>query len=144
MKKLLVTSLTGILAAGFAVAAFAQTSARTEINTAHAHALMAQGATSIAMSHAHLQHVINCLVGPQGQGFDATADNPCKSQGNGAIPDSASDQAVQSKLESALADAQTGLKSDSLASAQRDAAKVAAALQDTGSSTQKTGGGDSW
>jgi hypothetical protein len=130
MNKLLVVGITAALG-GFACTAFAQThSAKDEINTAHAHALMAQGATSVAMAHTHLHHVINCLVGPNGSGFDASAGTPCKGQGNGAIPDSASDHALQAKLESALGDAQAGLKSDSLAAVQQDAGKAAAGLQD--------------
>lgn len=144
MKKLLVTGLAGMLAAGFAVAAFAQTGAKTEISTAHAHALMAQGAATVDMSHTHLHHVINCLVGPNGKGFDASAGNPCKDQGHGAIPDSASDKAVHGKLEKALAGAQAGLKSDSLAGAQQAGAKVAATLQDIGSPAKKASGGYSW
>jgi hypothetical protein len=39
------------------------------------------------MAHARLHHTINCLVGPQEDGFDAKELNPCKDFGNGAIPD---------------------------------------------------------
>ena len=130
MNKLLAAGITGALAGGLAFAAFAQThSAQDEINTAHAHATMAQSADSVAMAHTHLHHVINCLVGPTGQGFDAAAGEPCKGQGNGAIPDSATDHSLHAKLESALAGAQAGLKSESLASVHQDAGKVAASLQ---------------
>lgn len=130
MNRLLVVGITAALG-GFACAAYAQThSAKDEINTAHAHALMAQGATSVAMAHAHLHHVINCLVGQNGSGFDASAGTPCKGQGNGAIPDAAADHALHVKLESALGDAQAGLKSESLPAVQQDAGKAAAALQD--------------
>lgn len=130
MNKLLVVGITTALG-GFACTAFAQThSAKDEINTAHAHAMMAQSATSVAMAHTHLHHVINCLVGPNGSGFDAAAGTPCKGQGNGAIPDSANDHALHAKLESALATAQAGLKSESLAAVQQDAGKAAAGLHD--------------
>jgi hypothetical protein len=135
MNKLLVIGITTALG-GFACAAYAQThSPQDEVNTAHAHALMAQSATSVAMAHTHLHHVINCLVGPGGNGFDASAGTPCKGQGNGAIPDAATDHALQAKLESALADAQAGLKSESLAAVQQDAGKAAGGLQ--GASTAK-------
>ncbi len=131
MNKLMVVGITGALAGGLAFAASAQTpSAKNEIDTAHAHALMAQSATSVAMAHTHLHHVINCLVGPRGTGFDAAAGTPCKGQGNGAIPDSASDSALHAKLESALASAQAGLKSESLAAVQQEAGKLASGLQD--------------
>lgn len=131
MKKLLALTAACALAAGSAITAYAQSGAATEIKTAHAHALLAQGSTALPTAHMHLQHVINCLVGPSGAGFDAKPGNPCKGQGNGAIPDSANDKAVQAKLQSALEQAQAGLKLDSLADVQQDAGKVAAALQDT-------------
>lgn len=131
MNRLLVVGITGVLAGGLAFTASAQThSAKDEISTAHAHTVMAQSATSVAMAHAHLQHVINCLVGPDGSGFEAAAGTPCKGQGNGAIPDAATDHALQAKLERALADAQAGLKSASLAAVHQDAGKVAAGLQE--------------
>jgi hypothetical protein len=140
MNRLLVVGITAALG-GFACAAFAQNSAKDEINTAHAHALMAQNATSVAMAHTHLHHVINCLVGPNGSGFDASAGTPCKGQGSGAIPDAAADHALHAKLESALGDAQAGLKSESLSAVQQDAGKAAAALQD--GATAKAGS-SSW
>ncbi|HVX04117.1 MAG TPA: hypothetical protein VHA71_03240 [Rhodanobacteraceae bacterium] len=141
MNKLLVVGTTLALGVS-ACAANAQTSsAQTEISTAHAHALMAQSATSVAMAHTHLHHVINCLVGPGGNGFEAAAGNPCKGQGKGAMTDASSDHALHAKLESALGDAQAGLKSESLAAVQQDAGKAAAGLQDA--STAKAGS-SSW
>ncbi|WHZ11069.1 MAG: hypothetical protein OJF60_001508 [Burkholderiaceae bacterium] len=142
MKKLLALTAACTLAAGSAITAYAQSGAAAEIKTAHAHALLAQGSTALATAHMHLQHVVNCLVGPGGTGFDAAPGNPCKGQGNGAIPDSASDQAVKAKLQAALEQAQAGLKLDSLAAVQQDAGKVAAALQDT--PAQKKAGSYSW
>ena len=142
MKKALVIGMTGALATGLSFAALAQSGAQTEISTAHTHAVLAQQATSVAVSHVHLHHVINCLVGPKGAGFDAKQADPCKGQGNGAIPDSASDQALHGKLEAALTDAQAGLKSDTLATVHKNAAQAAAALQAT--PPQKASGGYSW
>lgn len=130
------------LATGLTITASAQDKAATEVTTAHAHALMAQHAATLTMADAHLHHVINCLVGSKGAGFDAAAGTPCKGQGNGAIPDSASDQALRAKLETALTEARAGLESSTLASAQQAAAKVAAALQST--PAQKASGGYSW
>jgi hypothetical protein len=144
MKKLLAIGIAGALTAGLSLAAFAQGNSANEVGTAHAHALMAQNAKTLAEARAHLQHVINCLVGPKGTGFDSTAEDPCKGQGNGAIPDSTSNQALRSKLQTALSDAQAGLKSDSLAGVHQNAGKVAATLQDTGSPAQKASGGYSW
>lgn len=142
MKKLLVLGVVGALAGGISFTALAQNSAAKEISTAHAHALMAQGAATVAEAHTHLHHVINCLVGPGGDGFDASAGTPCKGQGDGALKDAASDSALQTKLQGALGDARNGLKSSSLGTIQQDAAKAAAALGDTPS--QKPRGGYSW
>lgn len=120
-----------ILGAGLvcvATAALAAGNASDEIATAHAHAILAQKAGTLAMSHTHLHHVINCLVGPAGKGFDAKAGNPCKGQGGGAIPDSTANSALHGQLESALAEAEGGLKTDSLDGAHQAAAKLAATL----------------
>ncbi len=143
MNKFVATGMACVLAGGLAFAAVAQTtSAKAEISTAHAHALMAQNATSVKMAHTHLHHVINCLVGSNGQGFDASAGNPCKGKGNGAIPDSAGQSAVHAQLQTALADAKAGIAASSLSTIHSDAAKAAAALQAT--PTQKSSGGYSW
>lgn len=143
MNRFLTMGMAGAIAS-LSLVAFAKGSVNNEVSTAHAHALMAQTAKNIAMAHAHLQHVINCLAGPDGAGFDAKAENPCKGQGNGAIPDSASNKALHGKLESALTTAQAGLKSGSLASVQQDAGKVAATLQDSSSQANRTAGASSW
>jgi hypothetical protein len=129
VKTTLLVGLSGAMATGVAFAGSPPGDAHAEIGTAHAHALMAKSATTVAMAQTHLHHVINCLVGPDGTGFDAGAGNPCKDHGNGAIPDSAGNSALHGKLQSALADAQAGLKSDSLAAVQDDAGKAAATLQ---------------
>jgi hypothetical protein len=129
VKTTLLVGLSGAMATGLAFAGSPPGDAHAEIGTAHAHALMAKSATTVAMAQTHLHHVINCLVGPDGTGFDAGAGNPCKDHGNGAIPDSAGNSALHGKLQSALADAQAGLKSHSLAAVHGDAGKAAATLQ---------------
>lgn len=125
MRKFLMVGIALVLGTS-ACAAYAQ-SAQNEISTAHAHALMAQNATSVAMAHAHLHHVINCLVGPGGSGFDAAAGDPCK--GKGVMAATSTNHALHARLESVLGDAQTGLKSESLAVIQQDAGKAATTLQ---------------
>ncbi|MGH8116028.1 MAG: hypothetical protein ACREPJ_01770 [Rhodanobacteraceae bacterium] len=144
MKKLLAIGITGALAAGLSFGAFAAGNVTNEVSTAHAHALMARSAKTLTVAHMHLHHVINCLVGPEGAGFSTKFADPCKGQGNGAIPDATSDAAMHSKLETALSEAQTGLKSDQLAAVHSDAAKIAATLQDTGTPAAKASGGYSW
>lgn len=57
----------------------------------------------------HLHHVINCLVGPGGDGFDANEANPCKDQGAAGIPD-ATDRGQKKAMRLALRKANSGLK----------------------------------
>jgi hypothetical protein len=73
------------------------------------HAQIAAKMSSVDQTHLHLHHVVNCLVGPNGQGFDAKAGNPCKGQGNGAINDAKAGSDQQKLLEDALAVANMGL-----------------------------------
>ena len=103
--------------------------AQQEVATAHAHALMAQNAKSVDMAHTHLHHVINCLEGSSGTDFDADAGNPCKDLGQGAIPDSMTNQTMQARLKQAVATAQTGIQASDLAKAQQSAAQAASLLQ---------------
>ena len=41
----------------------------------------------MAASKTHLQHTLNCLDGPRGEGFNAAPGNPCQGQGNGILND---------------------------------------------------------
>ncbi|HZT52733.1 MAG TPA: hypothetical protein VFA22_12395 [Stellaceae bacterium] len=91
-----------------------------EVSTAATHAGLAAGAKEMPMVQMHLHHVVNCLVGPKGKGFDAKPGNPCKDQGNGAIPDTKA-SAQKKKLQQALAKANAGLKTKDMAAAQKDA-----------------------
>ncbi|KIL99928.1 hypothetical protein CCC_02717 [Paramagnetospirillum magnetotacticum MS-1] len=77
--------------------------ARQQVATAAAHAGMAAAAADDKMVRGHLQHVVNCLVGPAGEGFDAAQANPCKDQGFGAIQDAPMDKipALQAALKMA-------------------------------------------
>lgn len=128
MRKLIALTSIALLACGFAAAAFAEGDAAQEASTARAHAAMAQGADTVNMAHTHLHHVINCLVGPDGDAFDADAGNPCKGQGNGAIADAAGNEALTTKLDNALMHAQAGLQTDELDAIHKHAAEASAAL----------------
>lgn len=107
------------LALAFSPSAVAADAAQ-EVETASVHAGLAAGASDIDGVHMHLHHVVNCLVGPDGEGFDADQMNPCQDQGDGAIPDT-TDDAEKQALEDALKTAQGGLDSDDLAAAQQAA-----------------------
>ncbi|WP_449428105.1 hypothetical protein [Rhodanobacter umsongensis] len=97
--------------------------------TASAHAGMALGAADLKMVHTHLHHVINCLVGPSGKGFDADAGNPCQGMGQGAIVDARGDAATEARLHTALSQAEHGVKATTLDGGHADAQKVLNTLQ---------------
>jgi hypothetical protein len=55
-----------------------------QVGTASKHAGFAAAATDMKDVQKHMHHVLNCLVGPNGKGFDESFGNPCK-DGPGAI-----------------------------------------------------------
>ena len=97
-----------------------------EISTAATHAGLAAKQTDVMKVHMHLHHALNCLVGPAGEGFDATNANPCAKQGAGAIPDS--DAATAAKLKAVVPTLQSGISATDLAIAQKDASDASAAI----------------
>ena len=122
MKKLIM--LAGA-AALLATPAFADLAG--ELSTAQTHAGMAATQADIAMAQKHLQHAVNCLVGPSGAGFDAAAGNPCGKAGNGAIADTM-DASQKAKLTKIAADAKMGVGSTDLAMVQKSAKDTADAV----------------
>jgi hypothetical protein len=100
-----------------------------QVATASAHAGMALGAADLKMAQTHLHHVVNCLAGPSGAGFDAQAGNPCKGMGQGAIVDAKGDAATEARLHTALTAATNGLKATTLDGAHADAHQVMTTLQ---------------
>lgn len=115
------------LALVFSSLAFAAEAA-PEVATAEMHAGLAAAATDIESVHMHLHHAVNCLVGPDGAGFDSKQMNPCTDMGKSAIPDT-TDEATKQALENALQAAQGGLDSNDLATAQKAAADADAMLK---------------
>lgn len=132
-------ALGAVLAAGLPLAALAADGGALaqQITLAQAHAEMAAGADSLDMTHTHLHHVINCLVGEDGDGFDADEANPCNGMGAGALPDLADDSDVHAQLETAAADARTALDEDDQDAAQQTAKQIAQALGQAGVSTEE-------
>ena len=122
MKKI---ALLAACAALTATPVLADTAA--ELNIAQNHAGMAAKAADLKTTQMHLHHAVNCLVGPGGQGYDASNANPCSKAGNGAIPDS-TDAAQKAKLQAAVADAGPGLSTTDLATAQKAAQATADAI----------------
>lgn len=122
MKKI---ALLAACAALTATPVLADTAA--ELNIAQNHAGMAAKAADLKTTQMHLHHAVNCLVGPGGQGYDASNANPCSKAGNGAIPNS-TDAAQKAKLQAAVADAGPGLSTTDLATAQKAAQATADAI----------------
>ena len=122
MKKLIM--LAGA-AALFATPALADLAG--ELATAQTHAGMAATQADIAMAQKHLQHAVNCLVGPSGAGFDAAAGNPCGKAGNGAIVDT-TDAAQKAKLTSIAASAKMAVGKSDLAAVTKAAKDTADAV----------------
>jgi len=109
------------LIAGPALAAAPQPA--KEIAAAAQHAGLAAQGTTLKEVQTHLHHTVNCLVGPEGEGFAPKELNPCSTLGNGAIPDT-TDAAKKKALQAALEEAQDGLGEDDLADAKEDAVKT--------------------
>jgi hypothetical protein len=99
-----------------------------EIVNAETHAGLAAQSADLAMVHTHLHHTLNCLVGPNGTGFDAAELNPCKNNGSGAIPD-ATKLTTKARLKVAADKARAGIAEANLAAAQKDATDTAAMLK---------------
>ena len=99
-----------------------------EVRTAAEHAGYAANSDTLKLVHTHLHHAVNCLVGPNGDGFDADFLDPCKGMGGGAI-DAATDMKTKKALNSALDAATSGIAADSLSAAQKDAKQAASDLK---------------
>ncbi|HKD48659.1 MAG TPA: hypothetical protein VKB67_13315 [Rhizomicrobium sp.] len=100
----------------------------SEITNAAAHAGLAAQAADINGVHTHMHHALNCLVGPQGDGFDAKQMNPCAQSGNGAIPDEM-DQMKKTKLMAARDDLSKGIAEVNLTAAKANASAAQAAIE---------------
>lgn len=97
------------------------------VGTAAQHAGLAAGSADLATVHRHLHHVLNCLVGPDGAGFDAAPGNPCAAAG-GAIPQTA-DMAAREKLEKVATQVRAALADENLDAARKAASGIQAMLQ---------------
>lgn len=124
------TLLASLSAAALAATpAFAAAGAGKEISTAIEHSGYASQVKSAKKVHLHLHHVVNCLVGPNGEGFYPAAGNPCQGEGNGALNDLSGQAKVRSELKDALSEAKKGLGENRLKAARKTAEKVHTALQ---------------
>lgn len=101
-----------MLVAGAPATAWAgsQGPALKQVATAIEHAHFASEGKTTSIAHLHLHHVINCLVGPHGKGFDGAVGDPCKGQGNGALNDFSGPERERVTLEQALSLARIGTR----------------------------------
>ncbi len=131
-QKLVRLSAITLVAAGFVAATslpvLAEEDVGKEVSTAVTHAGFAASAKDMQTVQMHLHHTINCLVGPKGEGFDSGVANPCKDQGNGAIPDT-KDAGKAAMLRQGLASVNKGLKETDMAAAQKDATEAQAMIK---------------
>jgi hypothetical protein len=124
MMKLIAASLAA--ASLLAIGSFARAQTvdpKNELSTASQHAALASRAGDLRTIHMHLQHVVNCLGGPNADGYDPAPGNPCTGQGNGAIPDTI-DQGQKQKLSEALEMARSGVREGDIGAAKRIADDV--------------------
>ena len=120
---------TMLLTGGLVASAFAADDvAIKQASTAVMHARFSSEAKDIAGVHLHLHHVVNCLVGKDGDGFDAGAGDPCQGMGNGAVND-ATEFVLKTQLDGILKEANKGLADDNVDSARKTASRVHEELQ---------------
>ena len=93
------------------------------VMAAATHAGLASKAGDLHGVQMHLHHVLNCLVGPDGKGFDKAEANPC-AQAGAAIPQAPNADTMH-RLEMVADGVRKGLATDDLSTA-REAAMHAA------------------
>ncbi len=131
MKSFSIIQGAAACAAVAMVAVFTPTTAWADgpqaVGTAAQHAGMAASSADIAGARRHLHHVLNCLVGPDGKGFDAAPGNPCAAAG-GAIPQTA-DAAVKARLEKAADQVRSAIAGSDLEATKKAASEVQTLLK---------------
>lgn len=103
----------------------------TQLGTAIQHAGFSAAATEHEMAVRHLGHVLNCIAGAGGEGFNADWGHPCDGQGAGIASDLASHPAAADLaivVEAARQLAMQGVGESSLGAVQAAAFGVQALL----------------
>lgn len=121
------TLVAGLFAAGLALAT---SHGMKELDTATEHAGFAAKADTLKKHRMHLQHVVNCLVGERGKGFDDSVGNPCNGMGKGAIHDMEVSETAARMLKQAAKLAHIGTRIESAEAAGHVAQAVEALLQE--------------
>ena len=103
-----------------------------QLTTAVQHAEFSMTADDHAMAVRHLAHVLNCIAGEGGDGFDGPWGHPCGGQGSGIVQDVAAHPHaadVAALLAAAHELAKQGVNGETLGAVQAAAAGVRALLQ---------------
>jgi hypothetical protein len=131
-RVLVATSFALLLALGSsAVAQATQENLDAQLATATQHAGFAMDAAELDMAVRHLGHVLNCIAGDGGEGFDGAWGHPCDGQGDGILADVAAHEHGEHLaivVRSAHALAMEGVQQESLAAVHAAAAGVRALL----------------
>jgi hypothetical protein len=98
--------------------------AQTQLSIASKEAVSAATSKDTNTVHRHLQRLINCLVGMQGEEFDLDVGNPCAEQDSSAMRDLKPVPGIKMLVEQALNLAKTGLLIEAVGPAQ-DVAQAA-------------------
>lgn len=119
----LLVAAVGLVAMGVSAASLPETQVLDQWKTGVQHTKFSQDYSNMKEITTHLQHVVNCIEGQTGPGFEGGAGNPCQGQGNGMVVDAkkAGGKFAQTVWALELADsiAKAGLKAKSV-----DAAKT--------------------
>jgi hypothetical protein len=108
-----------------------------ELNTAKIHADHAASGKDLADIKEHLHHVINCLVGPNGPGFDSNVEDPCARMGKGALNDVTANSDEHRLLTQAFNEATNALTLNDVADAKSTAKKVLNDIENAETDTQQ-------
>lgn len=103
-----------------------------QLATAVQHAEFSMSADDHDMAVRHLGHVLNCIAGEGGEGFDGSWGHPCGAQGAGLVSDVAgvsNAEAIEAVLRAAHGLALDGVDTASIAAVHASAAGVRALLQ---------------
>ena len=95
-----------------------------ELATTQAQVGMAAKATDLPTAQKHLRQALNCLVGPKGADYVASAGNPCQGQGPGLMAATNLDVNKQVKFQVAHSHVLAALVTPALPYAQQTAAEA--------------------
>ncbi len=133
----------GLLVAALALVATVVVAATTpevqvldQWKTSVQHSKFSQDYSNMKEITSHLQHVVNCIEGSAGPGFEGGAGNPCQGQGSGMVVDAkkAGGKFTQAAGWMEVADslAKTGKKATSADAAKAYGAATQAVLEQVG------------